>query len=209
MDRRRFVLTAASLLAAPLAAAAQQAGGVHRIGFLTSGSATASWRAVDAFRQGLRERGWVEGQNIVIDYRSAEGVFDQLPDLAAELVRLQVQVMVAGPTPAAVAAKNATREIPIVMWAVGDPVGLGLIASLARPGGNDGEDLLHRHIFDDAVAFIGGSSFHWIRWRRPRGYTASLGVRRARRTNSSRRWASRSAVSTHSGDSARAKMNPG
>ena len=136
MNRRTFIVTTASFLAAPLAAEAQQAGGVHRMGFLTSGSATASWRAVDAFRQGLRERGWVEGQNIVIDYRSAEGVFDRLPDLAAELVRLQVQVMVAGPTPAAVAARNATREIPIVMWAVGDPVGLGLIASLARPGGN-------------------------------------------------------------------------
>ena len=137
MDRRAFVRAIAlGLLAAPLPAEAQQAGGVHRMGFLTSGSTTASVRAVEAFRQGLRELGWVEGQNIVIDYRFAEGIFDRLPDLAAELVRLQVEVIVAGPTPAAVAAKNATGTIPIVMWAVGDPVGLGLIASLARPGGN-------------------------------------------------------------------------
>jgi len=91
---------------------------------------------LDAFRQGLRELGWVEGQNIAIEYRFAEGRFDRLPDLAAELVRLKVDIIVAQPTPAAVAAKNATKTIPIVMISVGDPVGLGLIASLARPGGN-------------------------------------------------------------------------
>jgi putative ABC transport system substrate-binding protein len=88
------------------------------------------------FRQGLRELGWVEGQNTVIDYRYAEGRFDRLPGLAAELVRLKVDIIVAAPTPAAAAAKKATGTIPIVMIAVGDPVGLGLIASLARPGGN-------------------------------------------------------------------------
>jgi putative ABC transport system substrate-binding protein len=91
---------------------------------------------LDAFRQGLRELGWVEGQNIVIDYRFAEGRFDRLPDLAVELVQLKVDIIVAQPTPAAAAAKNATKTIPIVMISVGDPVGLGLIASLARPGGN-------------------------------------------------------------------------
>ncbi|HEV2056976.1 MAG TPA: ABC transporter substrate-binding protein [Methylomirabilota bacterium] len=91
---------------------------------------------LDAFRQGLRELGWVEGQNIVIDYRFAEGRFDRLPDLAAELVRLKVDIIVAVSTPGVVAAKNATETIPIVMISVGDPVGLGLIASLARPGGN-------------------------------------------------------------------------
>jgi putative ABC transport system substrate-binding protein len=91
---------------------------------------------LDAFRQGLRELGWVEGQNIVIDYRFAEGRFDRLPDLAAELVRLKVDIIVAATTPAAAAAKKATETIPIVMISVGDPVGLGLIASLARPGGN-------------------------------------------------------------------------
>ncbi|HEV2056810.1 MAG TPA: ABC transporter substrate-binding protein [Methylomirabilota bacterium] len=92
---------------------------------------------LDAFRQGLRELGWVEGQNIVIDYRYAEGRFDRLPDLAAELVRLKVDIIVAQPLPAAAAAKNATETIPIVMISGGaDPVGLGLIATLARPGGN-------------------------------------------------------------------------
>jgi putative ABC transport system substrate-binding protein len=93
-----------------------------------------------AFRRGVREElrdlGWVEGQNIVIDYRFAEGRHDRLPDLAAELVRLKVDVIVAGPTQFAVAARNATGTIPIVMWGVGNPVGTGLIVSLARPGGN-------------------------------------------------------------------------
>jgi putative ABC transport system substrate-binding protein len=84
----------------------------------------------------LRELGWVEGQNIAIDYRFADGRFDRLPDLAIELVRLKVDIIVAQPTPAALAAKNATRSIPIVMINVGDPVGLGLVAGLARPAGN-------------------------------------------------------------------------
>jgi putative ABC transport system substrate-binding protein len=127
-------LLAACILAAPLVADAQPAK-VYRIGYLTAGpSSTNLYRG--AFQQGLRELGWVEGQNIVTDYRFAEGRLDRLPDLAAELVRLKVDVIVASPTAAAVAAKNATRTIPIVMWGVGDPVGLGLVASLARPGGN-------------------------------------------------------------------------
>jgi putative ABC transport system substrate-binding protein len=84
----------------------------------------------------LRELGWVEGQNIVIDYRFADGRFDRLPELAVDLVRLKVDIIVAQPTPAALAAKNATGSIPIVMINVGDPVGLGLVASLARPAGN-------------------------------------------------------------------------
>jgi putative ABC transport system substrate-binding protein len=91
---------------------------------------------VDAFRQGLRELGWIEGQNIILHYLFAEGRFDRLPDLAADLIRLEVEIIVAAPTPAAVAAKNATTSVPIVMTNVGDPVGLGVIASLARPGGN-------------------------------------------------------------------------
>jgi putative ABC transport system substrate-binding protein len=135
MDRRAFVITAAGLLAAPLAAEAQ-AGKVWRIGYLSSSSAIASQDPTEVFRQALRGLGWVEGQNIVIDYRFAEGKFERLPELAAELVRLKMDVIVAGPTPVAVAARNATSTIPIVMWAVGNPVGLGLIASLARPGGN-------------------------------------------------------------------------
>jgi putative ABC transport system substrate-binding protein len=125
-----------SVLSAPQAAQAQPTGKVHRLGFLGSGSAAASANVVEAFRDGLRNLGWTVGQNIVIDYRFAENRFDRLPDLAAELVRLKVNLIVAVPAAAAVAAKNATGTIPIVMVAVTDPVGLGLIASFARPGGN-------------------------------------------------------------------------
>ena len=127
-----------SAVAWPLAAHAQQTGKVARIGYLAAGSHDNPLvrQNLDAFRQGLRDLGHVEGQNIAIEYRFAEGDFDRLPDLAAELVRLEVAVIVAAPTPAAVAARNATETIPIVMINVGDPVGLGLIASLARPGGN-------------------------------------------------------------------------
>jgi len=141
---RRIVLAVAlafSVLLAPLAADAQQAAGkVYRIGFLSVlGAPTPSTPAgvLEAFRQGLRELGWVEGQNIVIDYRFAEGRFDRLPDLAAELVRLKVDIIVAVATQGVAAAKNATETIPIVMISgSADPVGLGFIASLARPGGN-------------------------------------------------------------------------
>ena len=137
MDRRTFLFVfSLGVLSAPLAADAQPTGKVYRIGYLAAGSAIASQLPVEAFREGLRGLGLVEGQNIVIDYRFAEGRFDRLPDLAAELVRLRVDVIMAGPTPPAVAAKNATGTIPIVMAGVGDPVELGLIASLARPGGN-------------------------------------------------------------------------
>jgi len=137
ITRRVFVgsLTG-GLLAAPLAAEAQPAAKVPRIGVLGSGSRSDLSPRLDPFRQGLRELGWVEGQNIAMEYRFAEGRYDRLPDLAAELVRLRVDLIVAVPTAAAVAAKNATATIPIVMISVGDPVGLGLVASLARPGGN-------------------------------------------------------------------------
>ena len=131
MRRLLFVLTLAILLV-PLAADAQQAGKAPRVGFLEAAGA----RFLESFRQGLRELGWVEGQNIVIEYRFGEGRFDRLPELAAELVRLKVEIIVAVPTPSAVAAKNATGTIPIVMIGAGDPVGQGLIASLARPAGN-------------------------------------------------------------------------
>ena len=131
----RIALSAALvLLAAPGPAVAQPAGQIPRVGYLGAGSSNSA--NVEAFRQRLRELGWAEGKNIVIEYRFAEGRFDRLPDLAADLVRLKVDVMTAAPTPGAVAAKKATGTIPIVMVGVGDPVGLGLIATLARPGGN-------------------------------------------------------------------------
>ncbi len=122
------------MLGGPSVIDAQPAGRVYRIGYLGSGAA--SFPGVKAFREGLRELGWVEGQNIVLEYRFAEGRLDRLPGLAAELVRLQMDVIVTGPTPPAVAAKNATGTIPIVVVNVGNPVGLGLIESLARPGKN-------------------------------------------------------------------------
>jgi len=137
MDRRAFLAGAAGLVAAPLVAEAQQAGKVPRIGFLSLTSPSDRPPLLDAFLQSLRELGWVEGQNIVIDYRYAEGRLDRLPDLAAELVRLKVDLIIASAgTQVATAAKNVTETIPIVMIAVRDPVGIGLIASLARPGGN-------------------------------------------------------------------------
>jgi putative ABC transport system substrate-binding protein len=127
---------AGGLLVAPRAADAQPVGKVHRIGYLGSGSSTSNPHLPGAFRQGLRELGWIEGQNIVIEYRFAEGRLDRLPALAAEVVRMKVDIIAASPTPAALAAKNATGTIPIVFTSVPDPVGLGLVASLARPGGN-------------------------------------------------------------------------
>jgi putative ABC transport system substrate-binding protein len=137
MDRRTFIGgVAIGLVAAPHSAGAQPARKVHRIGYLGVTSPSSAARSIEAFREGLRELGWIEGQNIVIDYRFAEGRFDRLPDLAGELVRLKVDVIAAGATPGPVAAKNATGTIPIVMIMAGDPVGVGLVASLARPGGN-------------------------------------------------------------------------
>jgi putative ABC transport system substrate-binding protein len=135
--RRTFLGTlAGGLLAASRVAHAQPAGKVHRIGYLGSGSITSNPHLPGAFRQGLRELGWIEGQNIVIEYRFADGRLDRLPALAAEIVGLKVDIIAASPTPAALAAKNATGTIPIVFTSVPDPVGLGLVASLARPGGN-------------------------------------------------------------------------
>jgi putative ABC transport system substrate-binding protein len=122
---------------APLAAEAQQAGKVYRIGYLSTGSASGTYmRPIEAFRQGLRELGWHEGRNVIIEYRYAEGRADRLPALANELVKLNVDVIVASPTPSALAARNATRTIPIVAMSLTEPVAVGLVASLARPGGN-------------------------------------------------------------------------
>ena len=130
--RRTWLLGLLGLSAAPLRA--QPAGKVYRIGYLTSSSPASGFHEV--FLHGLRELGWAEGKNIVIDFRFAHGRFDRMPDLAAELVRLEPDLIVAQPTLAAVSVSKATKTIPIVMINVGDPVGLGLIASLARPGGN-------------------------------------------------------------------------
>jgi len=135
-SRREFIGTlAGGLLATPLAAEAQQAAKVARIGFLAA-NLSASPHLREAFLQGLRDLGYVEGRNVVIEYRSAEGKLERLPALAAELVALKADVIVAGSAPAALAAKQATRTLPIVFAAVADPVTSGLVTSLARPGGN-------------------------------------------------------------------------
>jgi ABC-type uncharacterized transport system substrate-binding protein len=115
---------------------AQQAGKVLRIGFLDNSTASGSAVLVDAFRQEMRKLGWIEGKNITIEYRFAEQKDERLPELAADLVRLKIDLIVVTGGPAALAAKGATSTIPIVIAQVGDPVGQGLVASLARPGGN-------------------------------------------------------------------------
>ena len=125
-----------SLLVAPLTSEAQQATKVYRIGRLNLGPPPSEPNpSLEAFQQGLRELGYIEGQNLVIEHRYAEGRDDRLADLAAELVRLKMDVIVvAGESPAIRAAQHATRTIPIVMAGTGDPVGEGFVASLARPG---------------------------------------------------------------------------
>ena len=137
IDRRAFITSvAAGLLAAPLVAEAQPPSKVPRIGFLATNSPGEYPDLLEAFRQGLRDLGYVEGQNIAIEYRWAEGRVERFSDFAVELVGLKVDVIVATSSPLALAAKNATRTIAIVFATAADPVGSGLVASIARPGGN-------------------------------------------------------------------------
>jgi putative ABC transport system substrate-binding protein len=133
MRRRTFITLLGAAATWPIAVRAQ-ATRVFRVGYLGTGASNP--RILQFFRDGLRELGWVEGQNIIIDYRYGEGRSDALPGLANQLIGLQVDVIVASPTPAALAAKNATQTIPIVGIGFDNPVQHGLIASLARPGGN-------------------------------------------------------------------------
>jgi ABC-type uncharacterized transport system substrate-binding protein len=135
MQRREFITLVGTAAAWPLAAQAQQAAKIPRIGFLFYGSPGPS-PELDAFRQGLRELGYIEGQNISVEYRFASGKVELLPDLAAALVRLKPDVIVTPGTPASVAAKQATSTFPIAFAGVADAVGAGLVANLARPGGN-------------------------------------------------------------------------
>ncbi len=133
MERRAFLAGAATLLAAPVAAEAQQPAKISRIGYISGGSNTANQAG---FREGLRELGYIEGRNLIIEYRFAHGSYERLPGFAAEMVRKGVDLIVAPVTPAVRAAKEATTTIPIVMPSPADAVGSGLVASLARPGGN-------------------------------------------------------------------------
>jgi putative ABC transport system substrate-binding protein len=137
MDRRRFLLTSlAGALAAPLGAEAQHLGKVYRIGYLLEGLAQTTSPQGRALEETLRELGYVEGRNLVVERRFAEFQYDRLPDLAAELVRLKPDLILTGGNPSIAATKRATATVPVVMtWAI-DPVGAGLVASLARPGGN-------------------------------------------------------------------------
>ena len=137
MDRRAFISGASLvLLAAPLTAAAQEAKTMVRIGFLASSSADREQPRLAAFKQALRELGYSEGHNILIEQRYAGGNFQQLPELAAELARIKVDIFVVAGAPASLAARKMTSVIPIVVVGIADPVGLGLVDSLARPGGN-------------------------------------------------------------------------
>jgi ABC-type uncharacterized transport system substrate-binding protein len=136
---------ALSILAAPLTIDAQQPGKVPRIGHLMLRAGPAA--EDEAFKQGLHALGWIEGQNLAIEYRWADGQVDRLPLLAEELVRLKVDCIVAWSTPAVQAAKDATQTIPIVMTWVADPLGSGFVASLAQPGGNiTGTSLMHSEV---------------------------------------------------------------
>jgi putative ABC transport system substrate-binding protein len=134
--RRAFIAGALAVIAAPLAAQEKKAGRVYRVGVLEAVSLSANAANIDAFRKGLRELGYVEGQNLLIEYRSAEGRSGRYPRLAAELTGLNVELIVARGTPATLAAKNAHGTIPVVTAPVADPVETGLVASLARPGGS-------------------------------------------------------------------------
>ena len=135
VGRRQFLIATGALLAAPPATWAQPAKKV-RVGYLSSNPPSDTQAAIDAFRIRLRQLGYVEGQTLFMEYRYAQGKFDLLPELAAELVKLKVDVMFAYGTPAALAAKNATKTIPVVFGGVNDPLTVGLVTDLRWPGGN-------------------------------------------------------------------------
>jgi putative tryptophan/tyrosine transport system substrate-binding protein len=136
IGRLGFITLVGAMIGCPLAARAQQAGKVPRIGFLGISSPSTFAPRIEAFRQGLRDFGYFEGSTIIIEYRWAEGRYERLPELAAELVRSNVDLIVTHATPGSLAAKQATTKIPIVMAVIGDPVASGVVASIARPGGN-------------------------------------------------------------------------
>lgn len=136
MERRDAVIALIALVAAPCSAWAQSAGRLFRIGFLGGGLPSTSTAAIEGLRKGLADLGYAEGRNYIFDFRWGEGRNDRFVDLAAELARAKVDVIVTSGEPAIRAAREATATIPIVMGAVGDPVGAGFAASLARPGGN-------------------------------------------------------------------------
>jgi putative ABC transport system substrate-binding protein len=192
MNKRRELIIAlgASALVAPLGSFAQQQGRVWRVGMLETTSTTLNARNLEAFRQGMRELGYIEGRNLIIEYRSAEGRGERFADLAIELVALNVDLIVARGTPAALAAKNATRKVPVVLVSIADP--LLVVASLAHPGGNitglsnqtsDFEakriDLLRElvpQVARIAVLYDMGNPYYPPRWEVIKVVTKSLGI---------------------------------
>jgi putative tryptophan/tyrosine transport system substrate-binding protein len=159
------IVVALVLLIAPFVAGAQPAGRVYRIGMLETRSIILNAANIDAFRQGMRELGYHEGQNLEIVYRSSDGRDDRFLEMADELIRLQVDLILTRGTPASLAAKKATRTIPVVLAAVGDPIGTGLVASLGRPGGNI------------AGLFNMGNPVLQIQWKEVERSTRVLGVK--------------------------------
>ncbi len=196
MIDKRLALAVAfafSVLFTPPAAEAQQRVRLPRIGYLGTSSASLEPELVKAFQKGLRDLGYVEGQNIAIEYRWAEGNYHRLPDLVAELVRLKVDLILTAGTPGALAAKRATQTIPIVMASTGDAVGAGLVSSLARPGGNltgltamvpdlEGKRLeLLREVFPTlttvAVLLNTANPYNTIVWEQTQVSARALGVK--------------------------------
>jgi putative ABC transport system substrate-binding protein len=178
MSRNVPIMLLATVLLTPVSPApAQQAGKIFRIGYLDGSSATGSAVLLDAFRREMTKLGWIEGKNITVEYRFAERKREHVPELAADLVRLKVDLIVASGRPAAAAAEKATTTTPIVMTNVADPVGGGLVASLARPGGNvtglssQGTDLNTKRleVLKDAIPKLALAGLLW-----PHG--ANLGV---------------------------------
>ena len=165
IKRREFMTMLAGATAAwPLAARAQQPGKIYRIGFLANDPAIPAQPAGQAFLEGLRQSGFIEGKNIIIERRFSEGRTDRYAELVAELVRLNVDVLVTSSDPATQAAKRATTKIPIVMMNVSDPVGQGIVASLAHPGGNT-----TGVIQDDSAEITNVCSFSRMPFRAPAG----------------------------------------
>src|SRR5215510_8200927 len=190
--RRIGLAVVLALSLAPLAAQAQAPGKVPRVGYVFARVSSADQRLWEAARQGLRELGYIEGQNITLEVRWAEGRTERLPDLVAELVRSKVDVLVVATTPGALAAKNATRTIPVVFVGVGEAVEGGLVASLARPGGNlTGLTVLNSEISGKRLELLKeilpsgsrvavlrnlGNPIHKILWRETRTAARTLGL---------------------------------
>lgn len=168
MNRRGFLLAACGAVTAPRVLSAQPAAAAYRIGVLTVTSTAANTANLGALRQGLRELGYVEGEHYVIEFRSAEGRTERLQGLAAELVKLAVDVIVTSGTPAALSARHATGTIPIVMASSGEPAAEGVVASLSRPGGNV------TGLYAMAPAELGGKRLQLLKEALPR--TSHVGV---------------------------------